>query len=230
LEPEIQSGGRLLSARAGVAVRARKAQLKLSDGRLAVHDTGPFPELALRLEGRPYAGLYAMIDFGIELGLSSIERTEQIATDALHASGTVGWLFDLGIVDLGGGVGFGVDRFALGQNRVMDSTMYSYVRVAAIATLTLFDAMMIEADAGLRPVVSTGELGDRYDQSANALGFEACLTVAHETDVGFVYGLSGQYSGYTMRFGKTDHLSATNGYDGAFSVAVTVGWVINQQP
>jgi hypothetical protein len=228
--PPLASPQKLLGAHAGVAVRSRNARLELSDGRRAVHETGAFPEITVRLEGRPYLGLYAAVDFGIEVGLASLERTREVSTDALHAEATLGYLFDLGIVDLGGGVGFGIDRFALGNNRVLDSSLYSYVRVAGIGQLTLLDAILIQLDAGLRPVVSTGELGDRYGQSAKALGFEAALSIAHETDIGFTYGARGTFSGYTLRFDRTDTLSATGGFDSSFSAALTIGWVIVQQP
>ena len=165
-------------------------------------------------------------EFEIEVGLSSIERTEEVRTDALRAGATVGYLFDLGFLELGGGAGFGVDRFALGENDVLDSTTYSYVRIAVLGRALLFDALRIDLQAGLRPVVNTGELGDRWSQSATALGFEVGGGVVHETQIGFAYGLSALFSGYTMRFGASDRLSATGGLDSSIAVGISLGWVI----
>lgn len=221
---------RVFVAEIGLAVRARSAKVELTDGREARHSTGPFPEIAVLLEAAPFSsgpleGAFAAAELGIEAGLSSIDRDTDVKTSAVRFLGEVGYVFHFGLVDLGAAVGFGVDRIALSENRVLDSTTYSYVSAGALGRLTLLDGgLVIRAGGSLRPVVSTGALGDRWAQSASAFGFAIGGGLAGRLNAGFIFGADVEFGGYMLHFSTPERIGGNGGFDSSLIVTLHAGW------
>ncbi len=196
--PVEREGSYLLDAQAGLALRSRSGEGLRGDGSTGVHDSGLFPELTVRLATAPFDGAlapaWASLDLGMSVGMSTRDRGgNELSTSTLRVQGNLGYRFDLGPLRLGPLLGFGIDSVSLGTNRILPSATYTFVRAGVDVLVPIVgDALGIYAEAGLRPVLSAGDLGD-----LSVLGLDGSLGVAGVLGEQLSYRIGGGITSYS---------------------------------
>ncbi|MEQ9495653.1 MAG: hypothetical protein RIT81_02315 [Deltaproteobacteria bacterium] len=234
VRPRNKAARRLVAALGGFTFRARTARIGQTDQRNAQHTSGAFPELSVALRITPFkpkstlGPAYLLFEGNYGLGVSSLERTDPVSSDAYRFAASVGYTFDVAFLDVGGVVGLGHDTFALGDNGVMGAARYTYVRLGGVARWPVSASITLTAEAGLRPVLSAGELGTRYGQGSGAFGFDLAAGLLGRTKIGFTYGVTASFTGYALLFSAPGPLSgavtATGGFDRSLALSTLVGW------
>jgi len=213
----------LIAAFIGIDGRTRDAQADFTGGGGRRYDLSMYPELSLRLESFPLGssssaakGLYAQLDLAFALALSSQELNMagdpvDIDTSAWRLLFQLGYLYPLSddAFRIGALVGFGLDSFSLGDNGVMASTKYTYLRIGAVADARLYqDLVRARLDIGYRIVFGVGDIGNGTDP--NALGddasggaFDLGVSLGGRIDMGLSYALRFGFTRYSFDFSGT---------------------------
>ena len=213
----------LIAAFVGIDGRTRDAQADFTGGGGRRYDLSMYPELSLRLESFPLGssssaakGLYAQLDLAFALALRSQEQNMagdpvDIDTSAWRLLFQLGYLYPLSddTFRIGALVGFGLDSFSLGDNGVMASTKYTYLRIGAVADARLYqDLVRARLDIGYRIVFGVGDIGNGTDP--NALGddasggaFDLGVSLGGRIDMGLSYALRFGFSRYRFDFSGT---------------------------
>lgn len=228
-----------LRASGGLALRIRTLDVVLAGRDELVYESGPFAELALLVEARPFAadggwlrGFYAEIVGATALGLTALQQDGgSLDVGAARVLGSAGYRYAMGPVEVGGSMGFGLDVFSLDPESIVPSTTLAYFRIGPSARLELIRDGLLAAkvDVGLRLPLGAGELGDTFGP-ASAFGFDASAGL--EGRMGrFVYGLNLGLSRYG--FGWDEGASggalasaeeATEAVDGSLWAMATAGY------
>ncbi len=199
-EPEPEPEGVqpiLLDAQAGFGLRSRSAEALHGDGGTGVHDTGLFPEVTLRLATAPFRGAlapaWASVDLALGVGMSTHDRGgNELSTSTFRVVGNLGYGFDLGPLRISPVVGFGVDSVSLTTNRILPSSSYTFLRAGVNVAVPIVDALGVFVDAGIRPVLGVGDLGD-----LSVLGLDAAAGVAGVLGDRFTYRIGGGITSYS---------------------------------
>ncbi len=232
--PRTPSGRRILEVAAGLTMRNRSAQVALSSGRNARHNSGMYPEASVLLSAQPLSGALsgAMLQFeaATAVGVASEEPGVQaVNTSAWRVFGGVAYLFSFGPLDVGGGVGMGLDRYAFADNAVMDSRAFTFLRASALGRVKIGDHLSARARAGVRPVFSTGGFGARYAQTSSAFGFDVGGGVYGTFDNGFTYGVQADFVSYNLGFSEAQDgppAVAESGSDRGWGATLVLGWTL----
>lgn len=237
----------LIAAFVGIDGRTRDAQADFPGGGGRRYDLGMYPELSIRLESFPLGssssaakGLYAQLDLAFALALSSQEldamgNPTDIDTSAWRMLVQAGYQYPLSddAFRIGALVGFGLDSFTLGDNGVMASTKYTYLRLGAVADARLYeDLVRARLDIGYRIVFGVGEIGD--GMAANALGddasggaFDLGVSLGGRIDMGLSYALRFGFTRYGFDFTGTTGSGIppeSSFTDKALNLSVQVGY------
>src|SRR5688572_2906010 len=127
---------------------------------------------------------------------------EDIGTSAFRFELGLSYLAALGPVDVGGGIGFGIDSFSLEDNTIMPAASYTYLRPGLIGRLPLLADGLLAAqiDVGLRLALGVGDIGTTYSTSGSAFGFDVGAGLLGALDMGLTYGLRFTYLSYGLSF------------------------------
>jgi len=212
----------LIAAFVGINGRTRDAQADFAGGGGRRYDLSMYPELSLRLESFPLGssssaakGIYAQFDLAFALALSSQEVDPmgnptggELDTSAWRMLLQVGYLYPLSddAFRIGALVGFGLDSFSLGDNNVMASTKYTYLRIGAVADARLYQNLVrARLDIGYRIVFGVGDIGNGTDP--NALGddasggaFDLGVSLGGRIDLGISYAVRFGFTRYSYDF------------------------------
>lgn len=211
----------LIAAFIGIDGRTRDAQADFPGGGGRRYDLGLYPELSIRLESFPLGssssaakGLYAQLDLAFALALSSQEvdaggMVNDIDTSAWRLLFQLGYLYPLSddAFRIGALVGFGLDSFTIGDNSVMSSTKYTYLRIGAAADARLYENLVrARLDIGYRIVFGVGDIGTGMDDP-NALGddasggaFDLGVSLGGRIDMGLSYAVRFGFTRYSFDF------------------------------
>lgn len=203
------------------------------------YQVGLFPELSARLELRPFksdpgivGGLYAQFDLAKSLGLESQDEDGSIIeTDAFRFMGQVGLMLEAADgIEVGPLLGFGWDSFTLGENMVMPSADYGFMRIGVVGRIGVLDEnlLYLQPEVGYRLLLGVGDLGTAFGTEASG-GFSWDLGVAAGggLDIGLVYALRLALTQYNFSFtGAGTEAAGTDGDDFGFSFAVQAGWAL----
>ncbi|MCC7539083.1 MAG: hypothetical protein IT379_22865 [Deltaproteobacteria bacterium] len=181
----------------GVALRLRTLDVLLAGQDQLVHETGPYAELSLLVESRPFdaesgllRGLYGELLAAAAVGLTALqEGGESLDVGAYRVLASAGYRYAIGPVEVGGAVGMGWESFALGKDALVPSTSIPYLRFGPSARLAILPNRLLSArvDAGMRLPFGVGELGDRFGP-ASALGYDVSAGVDGQSGR-FVFGV-----------------------------------------
>lgn len=227
--------------------RTRKAGVDLEGGGGRDYDAGLFPSLTLQLQSFPLrgmggaaAGVYAQIDFGISLGLSSQELDlagnpgPELSTTAMQLGIHVGYLypFEGDAARVGALVGFGIDSFSIDENGTMPSSSYTFLRVGLAADARLYENLLrARLDVGYRITFGVGDLVPAFGEDASAGGFDIGLAVHGRLDFGLTYGLRFGFTRYSTDFegvgmGGMAAATATNLTDRSMQIGLQLGYTL----
>jgi len=233
--------GAALRLELGAGARSRSARIELSTSETAAHDSGLFPELRLLAEARPFTGAFsrgflAEADLALGVGLASLGPDgSRVGTSAFRTLVQVGYALELGAFELGARFGFGLDDFSFEDNTIIGSTTYTFLRGGAELRLALAGEYLQAAlHGGVRPVLSTGEVGLRYYQKTAAIGYDVGLRLFGALDGGFSYGVRAGWELYGLgfqddlapaRMAPLDTLiGASTGTDTSLHFGAELGW------
>ncbi len=221
-----RAGAYALDAQIGLAIRSRVAEMTRTDGQLARHDTGAFPEVALRVSSAPLSvPLWVAADVGIGIGLSTRDvEGNQLSTSTFRLGASVGYRLDLGAVQLGPVLGFGLDSVSLSSNAILPSSTYTYFRAGADFVVPVADeAAALYLEGGVRPTLSAGDLA--MARPASVLGFDVGLGLSGVVGGRFSYRIGGSLVRYGVTFegmpGEPSGLERGN--DLSLSASATAG-------
>lgn len=227
--------------------RTRKAGVDLEGGGGRDYDAGLFPSLTLQLQSFPLrgmggaaAGVYAQVDFGISLGLSSQELDlagnpgPELSTTAMQLGVHVGYLypFEGDAARVGAIVGFGIDSFSIDENGTMPSSSYTFLRVGLVADARLYENLLrARLDVGYRITFGVGDLVPEFGEDASAGGFDIGLAVHGRLDFGLTYGLRFGFTRYSTDFegvgmGGMAAATATNLTDRSMQIGLQLGYTL----
>lgn len=234
-EDEVDEEGRLplLVALVGLDLRSRKATITLEPRAFRDYEAGLFSALTLQLQSFPLrglggaaAGLYAQVDFGISLGLTSQELDlmgnpgEELSTTAMQLGAHLGYLYPFAedAARVGALVGFGIDSFSIDENTTMPSSKYSFLRAGLAADARLYeDLLRARLDVGYRITLGVGELVPTLGGSASASGFDIGVALHGRVDFGLTYGLRFAFTKFA-----TDFSGAASGTHPAAATASSI--------
>ncbi|GAB4212589.1 MAG: hypothetical protein OHK0013_35550 [Sandaracinaceae bacterium] len=233
----------ILSVMVGAILRTRSSDVTLTNGGNLGYDSGPYVELAARLELRPLAhdpglarGLYARAEYGHAVGLGTKQCgggvCQTFATTFFRVGGDVGLLFDLGgVVELGGGLGFGLEAYQIADNPVIPAVEYPYLRPGIRGRIRVLEELfVIDADVGFRSLFGREGLGTAFGSAGDSFGMDAGLGVGGLFDFGLAWRADFAWAGYWHAFGAgaaTPTLgSGQSGMDSGIRAGLTVGYGI----
>lgn len=233
----------IVSIMLGAILRTRSSEIRLANGGNLLYDSGPYVELAARLEVRPLAhdpglgrGLYLRGEYAhaVALGtkLCGGGACQQFDTTFFRAYGDVGFLFDLGgVAELGAGVGFGFEAYQIADNPVMPAVEYPYLRPAVRGRIRILEELfVIDAEVGLRSIFGRGGLSPAFGEAGDSLGMDAGLGVGGLFDFGLAWRADFAWAGYWHSFApgtSTPTLGeGQSGLDSGIRAGLTVGYGI----
>lgn len=241
VESDDESGA-FLDAQAGIGLRLRTAKVNRHDDAVAKHASGTFPEVALAISAHPFSagfasGLFTEFQASFAFGISSSApgTEEAVENSAFRLLFQTGYEHSFGALTLGAQVGFGVDDFSVGANSVIGSATYSFGRIGASAGYAIVDEGYLDAQLGfgLRPVISTGEIGLRYYQRTAAFGYDLGAGVSGAVGR-FTYGAGLSLALWGLGFqedlepsptgGLDSVIGASTGSDMSFAMTVLLGY------
>ncbi len=217
-EDEVDEEGRLplLVAFIGLDLRSRKAAITLEPRAFRDYEAGLFSSLTLQLQSFPLrglggaaAGLYAQVDFGISLGLTSQELDlmgnpgPELSTTAMQLGAHLGYLYPFAedAARVGALVGFGIDSFSIDENTTMPSSKYSFLRAGLAADARLYeDLLRARLDFGYRITLGVGGLVPTLGGSASAGGFDLGVALHGRVDFGLTYGVRFAFTKFSTDF------------------------------
>lgn len=232
------------SLRVGVDGRTRNTAVTLTDGRRRNFDAPLYPELTIRIETHPLAdregalrGIYADLELDFALRLQTMERdpsnpeiTTPIGARAWRFMVNAGYLAILADdkIRIGPVLGFGHDRFELGQNQTLPGSAYSQFRVGAVASFAAYEGRMVtRIDLGYRFLLGAGALADAFGSETSGGAYDGGLSVGGGLPVGFTYGLRVGYTRYNIAFGgEAADAEGESASDGSLNVGISLGWVL----
>ncbi len=205
-----------LQALVGLDLRQRKADVNLVDGGGRVYRAGFFPELTVELRSFPAGnadsllrGLYAQLDLAFGMGLSTQEQDidgnlgPEISTSAWRLSAHVGYLYALedDSFRVGGLVGFGIDKFTIGENMTMPSSSYTYMRLGLVADARIHEELLrARIDLGFRATFGVGDLVPTFGDDSKQRGFDVGLGLYGRIELGLTYGVRFGFARYSLDF------------------------------
>ena len=212
------------------------------------YDLSMYPELSLRLESFPLGhstgalkGLYAQLDLAFALALSSQEVNAdgspgpEIDSGAWHMLLQAGYLYPLSddAFRLGALIGFGIDSFSIGDNSVLASTRYTFLRLGAVADARLYQQLLrVRLDLGYRVVFGVGDIADATDPNhlgtdASGGAFDVGASLGGQLDMGFAYAVRFGFTRYSFDFtgdAASDDAVGAELTDKGVSLSVQVGY------
>lgn len=211
------SGLPRLQALVGLDLRKREAVVDLVAGLDRQYSAGVFPELTLEVRSFPLGnadsllrGLYAQLDFALALGLETEVRDEDgnavgdpASTSAWRLGVHLGYLYALedDSFRIGGLVGFGVDKFTIGENLIMPSSSYTYLRLGLVADARIYEEFLrARADLGFRATFGVGDLVPTFGEDSKQRGFDVGVGLYGRIELGVTYGVRLGYSRYSVDF------------------------------
>lgn len=239
----------VFSAVVGAAVRNRDAAVQLGSGGERTYASGPYPEIAVALEVRPFAndthlgrGLFLRGAFGHSLGLGSTREDPacesasppaecSVDTNFFRWAADLGWLLPLG--DAGElGVGFGVayDGYHLADNVVLPTAEYLALRPLARARVRMLrEALVLDLEVAYRAVLGVGELASSFGDRTTAHGVDAGIGIGGNllpvADLGLTWALRFDWVGYFLAFaGSANDVPGTSGSESALRATFLIGW------
>ncbi|MBX3246404.1 MAG: hypothetical protein KF901_04405 [Myxococcales bacterium] len=235
----------LIVALVGLDGRTRRANIDLAAGGGREYQAGIFPSLTLALQLFPLRGmrgaargLYAQVDFGYSLGLSSQELDAAgnpgptLATTAMQFGAHVGYLYPLDedVARIGAIVGYGLDNFSIESNGTMASSSYGYLRIGAVADVKLYERLLrARLDVGYRITLGTGELSPTFGEDVGVGGFDIGVALQGRLDFGLTYGARLGFTRYGLTFegpasGHPAAAQATEMVDKALNFGLQLGF------
>ncbi len=225
----------------GVDARTRDLAVRLTDGRRRNYEAGIHPDITLQLQIHPLAtkdvarGLYAQLDVGVGVGLSTVERdpsdpaiANEVDTTAWRFMFQAGYLapFADDKARIGVLLGYGHDRFALGDNQTMPGASYNQFRVGLAASFAGYGTLMqTRIDLGYRFVLSAGEMATAFGETINGGAFDVGLSVGGFVESGFSYGVRFGYTRYSLDLaGDATDFTAESATDSSVNVGLQLGW------
>ncbi len=231
----------------GAGGRVRKIDINVDDGAGGTatrsYDSGIYLDIVFRLELRPWArsatkglrglALEADGDFAVGLETETQGSNIKLDTKAWRVLGQLGYIHTIRKHEIGGLIGFGVDRLEIQANGTLPSLRYLFFRFGPAYRVHLVEKLLyLRVDGGFRLPISYGELEDAFG-SAKGFGFDAGLMLGGQIDVGFSYALrvsadffKPQFSGFPP--GELPPLPAAaqgrDGTDVAINFHVMIGW------
>lgn len=239
----------LATIHAFVTLRGRSARIDFASSAPRIYESGPYPELGLALELRPFAndshlgrGIFVNAAFAHSVGLgSSVDSPEcmampnmagcQVGTNFARFMAGAGFLGPIGdVVELGAGLWGGFDGYYLGTNTVLPTAEYAFVRPAVRGRIRLMqETIVIDAEVAYRGVVGVGDLAAAFGSGWGAHGVDVGaglggnLLVA--AGLGFSWAVRFEYVGYFLTFSDAAmDEQAESGGESAFRLAVMAGW------
>ncbi|MEM9863349.1 MAG: hypothetical protein AAF938_17260 [Myxococcota bacterium] len=190
-EEEASEAGGLPRLRAliGVQARDRFAEVTFAPGGGSSGYSAPFhSELSLRIESfflgnRDGAarGLYAQLDFAHSLGISTEDQDgTEFDTSAWRFIIQGGYLYPVAndFVRVGALVGFGIDRFSIGENPILPSSQYPFLRAGLAASFAIVDSYVrARLDFGYRAVFGAGDLEDEFGADSSVWAIDIAAEV-----------------------------------------------------
>lgn len=220
---------------AGVAGRARRAEIDLASGGKRRYESGLFLEIPVELEVRPLAaygraagGLSLRATFAMAAALSSSEpaSANEVDTKAYRVGIDTGYVHPFDRGGFGVRVGFLYEAFVLGSNPVIPSSAYPVLRPALVGSYDLLGPRLrLGLEAGFRYVLGLGALADAFGAGSDGLGFDAAVSLGGSLDVGFTYLARFSVEQTFLRFdGAASDAPADGGSDRAFTLTALLGW------
>ncbi len=197
-EPEAsRDDPRLFTALVGVVARNRSASVELRNGGAHAYESGVYAELGLALELRPLAheeglvrGLFARASYHHAVGLGS-EQCDTVTctsfdTTFFRFAADAGFLFALAdVLELGPSLGGGFEAYQLGDNPVLPTAEYPYLRVGLRArALALGELLVFDGDLGYRGLLGRDRLGSAFGPSGESFAMDASVGVSSTLDLG----------------------------------------------
>lgn len=206
----------LFVALVGLDGRTRRTNIDLAAGGGREYKAGIFPSLTLTIQSFPLRGLdsaarglYAQLDFGYSIGLSSQEVDfdgnpgPTLSTTAMQFGVHVGYLYPLDedVARVGAIVGYGLDNFSIESNGTMASSSYNYLRIGAVADVKLYERLLrARLDVGYRITFGVGELSPTFGEDAGVGGFDIGVALQGSLDFGLTYGARLGFTRYGVTF------------------------------
>jgi hypothetical protein len=233
----------ILAMLVGAIVRTRSSDVTLTSGGNLRYDSGPYVELAARLELRPLAhepglarGIFVRAEYAHAVALGTRQCgggvCQSFATTFFRVYGDAGFLFDLGgVAELGAGVGFGFEAYQIADNPVMPAVEYPYLRPGIRGRIRVLEELfVIDADVGFRSLFGREGLSTAFGSAGDSLGMDAGLGVGGLFDFGLAWRADFSWAGYWHDFGPgtaTPTLgSGQSGMDSGIRAGLTVGYGI----
>lgn len=230
----------MLSAWLGLNVRTRDALVNLEPpGERRYGAT--FAELGLAVEFRPFAGeghlgrgTFATFDFFHSVGLGSVvddPMMTSVSTNFVRFQLVAGWMAPLSdMIELGVGVGGGLDGFYFSPNPILPTSEIAYIRAGARGRIRFMqETFVLELDLAYRGVLGNGDIAGSFGDGAETHGVDvgAGLTgnLAKVADLGFTWAVRFAYVGYfTSYSGTALDAQGTDGSEQGIRFTLLAGW------
>ncbi len=230
----------ILSGWLGLVVRTRDALVTLSPpGERRYGAT--YAELGLAVEFRPFAqeghlgrGTFASFDFFHSVGLGSVvddPAMTAVSTNFTRFQLVAGWMAPLGdSVELGAGIGGGLDGYYFSPNPILPTTEIAYLRAGARGRVRFMqETVVLELDLAYRGVLGNGDIAGAFGEGAETHGVDvgAGLTgnLAKVAELGFTWAVRFAYVGYfTSYAGTSTDAQGTNGSEQSIRFSLLAGW------
>jgi hypothetical protein len=243
----------LFDVSVSMGISKRNYKLEGADPTLdRAYEGGVYPEFTLRLDLFPMAPF--MDNFVRNIGLSvSYTRHLSVSTKMTTKQGEVEvdtgsqeLLLDLMVrwpifkkatspVILGH-VGYGFRNFSLGENYILPSFKYNFVRIGLGGRVPLTTPLIaLEAGFDVRPLISVGQDAvDAFGQKEGGFSWSVRGGLSGRTSLGLFYGATFEYLAFTTDFGGRYDITGngpplvrkdpTNGSDGFIRFWLTIGY------
>ncbi len=226
--------GRSLTVSAGVGVLGRSFSYTGDRGGLRPYQLGAAPTLkasALWFPGvlfgaLPWLGLELSGEAAVGLGATD-ESGQRFGSSAYGVQAGLLGRLPLGRVDLDIGVGGGLDGFEFGPGEGgpepgIPGVSVAYVRIGAEGRAALPYGFSLRLGAGLRPILSAGEIGqDRWFPGAGGFGFDAAAGAALALADGLEVELRADVRRYGLGF---DAENADGAEDLRYGLSASLGY------
>jgi hypothetical protein len=174
-----------------------------------------FDTLFVRAAATSSAGLRSR---QVEPGLVTLDSWFASASADLGARLTLDGAFELGLA-----AGVGLDRYALPFNEQVPTLSYAYLRPGALLAARILDeALVLEAEGGLRFSLTTGDLDALYGGDHGVRGLDVTLRLRGVVGPGLLWRVEGGYRAYALAVRTID--GTIEGRDVGYHVQAHAGW------
>ncbi|MEZ5205371.1 MAG: hypothetical protein R2701_13620, partial [Acidimicrobiales bacterium] len=154
-----------------------------------------------------------------------------VSTNFARFQLVAGWMAPLAdMVELGVGIGGGLDGFYFSANPILPTSEIAYIRAAARGRVRLMqETVVLELDLAYRGVLGTGDIAGAFGDGAETHGVDvgAGLTgnLAKVADLGFTWAVRFAYVGYfTSYSGTAADAQGTDGAEQSIRFTLLAGW------